>query len=240
MSLGLSRLSATPSQTLKRGFTEGPTSTFLVSGSLLRAANTIGHLNLIIIFDNDNSVAMSQADFLLHPVRMRIIQTLLSEAELTTTQLRERLPDIPVATLYRHMAELTGSKLLEVVREEKVRGTAERTYRLALELAQLDAQTVAAMSAEELQAAFGLFSAGLSADLGRYLQQERISPLEDGLTFAQVAVYASAEQYQELMTTWQTSLQALMGQGPAPKRQKRVVATIVLPVPLLPEPEAEA
>lgn len=186
---------------------------------------------LIIIFENDNNRGMPQADFLLHPVRMRIIQTLLSEAELTTAQLRQRMPDVPVATLYRHIAELVTGHLLQIVREEKIRGTSERTYRLALELAQLDAQTVAAMSAEELQAAFGLFSAGLSADLGRYLQQPDLRPLEDGLTFAQMAVYASAEQYQQLLTTWQTALQDLMDQGPAPDRQRRILATIMVPVP---------
>lgn len=162
---------------------------------------------------------------------MRIIQTLLSEDELTTAQLRERMPDVPVATLYRHIAELVTGNLLQIVREEKIRGTSERTYRLALELAQLDAQTVAAMSSEELQAAFGLFSAGLSADLGRYLQQPDLRPLEDGLTFAQIAVYASPEQYQQLMTTWQTALQGLMTQGPAPDRQRRILATIMVPVP---------
>ena len=164
---------------------------------------------------------------------MRIIQTFLSEDELTTAQVRERLPDVPVATLYRHVAELVTGNLLQIAREEKIRGTSARTYRLALELAQLDAQTVAAMSAEELQAAFGLFSAGLSADLGRYLQQPHLNPLDDGLTFAQIAVYASSEQYQQLMTTWHAALEALMKQGPAPDRQRRILATIMVPVPQL-------
>lgn len=173
---------------------------------------------------------MPQADFLLHPVRMRIIQTLLSEPELTTAQLRERLPDIAIATLYRHISELVAAELLIPVREERVRGATEKTYRLALELAQLDERAAAAMSAEDWQAAFGLFCAGLSADLSRYLNQGPFSPLEDGLTFAQVVIYASDTEYQALMKRWQTDLHTLMQQEPMPERQRRIVATIVLPI----------
>ena len=37
---------------------------------------------------------------LLHPVRLRIVQTLLADGSLTPHQLHARLADVPIATLY--------------------------------------------------------------------------------------------------------------------------------------------
>ena len=49
---------------------------------------------------------MATLDLLLHPVRLRILQALLDGHPSTTTQLRQRLPDIAPATMYRHVAVL--------------------------------------------------------------------------------------------------------------------------------------
>ncbi|WFR70984.1 helix-turn-helix domain-containing protein [Prescottella defluvii] len=68
---------------------------------------------------------------LLHPVRLRIVQALLSEEELTTNQLHERLSDVPIATLYRHVASLVKHDLIEVTDEQQIRGASEKTYRVA-------------------------------------------------------------------------------------------------------------
>lgn len=160
---------------------------------------------------------------------MRVIQLLVGTPELTTAQIRERLPDIPIATLYRHMAELVAAELLVVVHEQKIRGATEKTYRLALELTQLDAEAVAAMSPADLQAAFSLFSAGLSAELERYLQRGKPDPVTDGLTFAQITVQATPEQFHRLLSDWHAALEVLRRQEPAPNQQARIIATIALP-----------
>ena len=65
-------------------------------------------------------------DVVLHPVRLRILQA-MSGGEMTTAQLRDRLPDITPATLYRHVAALLEADVLTVVSERKVRGAVERT-----------------------------------------------------------------------------------------------------------------
>lgn len=49
---------------------------------------------------------MASADLLLHPVRMRILQTLFDADPMTTTQLRDRIPDVAPATMYRQIAVL--------------------------------------------------------------------------------------------------------------------------------------
>ncbi|WP_432746845.1 helix-turn-helix domain-containing protein [Microbacterium oxydans] len=65
---------------------------------------------------------MSTTSALLHPVRLRIVQTLLAKGTSTTRDLHERLGDIPIATLYRHIAYLSEHGLIEVDHERQVRG----------------------------------------------------------------------------------------------------------------------
>ena len=62
---------------------------------------------------------------LLHPVRLRIIQTLLADGNLTPHQLHAHLVDVPIATLYRHVNHLASHGLIEVAQERQVRGTSE-------------------------------------------------------------------------------------------------------------------
>jgi len=67
---------------------------------------------------------------LLNPVRMRIVQELAAKGKLTTGELCEKLPDVPKATMYRHIAVLLESAVLVVVSERKIRGSVERTLAL--------------------------------------------------------------------------------------------------------------
>ncbi len=60
----------------------------------------------VIITDSDAGTVgeMTSADLLLHPVRLRIVQAFLADRALTTSELRTELPDVPTASLYRHIA----------------------------------------------------------------------------------------------------------------------------------------
>jgi hypothetical protein len=60
---------------------------------------------------------MVTAELLLHPVRLRVVQALLGDRVLTTGDLHAELPDVPTASLYRHVAVLAGAGVLEVAYE---------------------------------------------------------------------------------------------------------------------------
>ncbi|MBU0937229.1 MAG: helix-turn-helix domain-containing protein [Spirochaetes bacterium] len=67
---------------------------------------------------------------LLHPVRLRILQELLTAAQCTASQLALALPNTPQATLYRHLKAMVKANILEITSETPVRGMVERTYEL--------------------------------------------------------------------------------------------------------------
>ena len=119
---------------------------------------------------------MASADLLLHPVRLRIVKAFLGDRALTTRQLAAELPDVPAASVYRHVGRLAEAGVLHVVAERRVRGITERTYMLRLFAAQMQPGEVAAMSLEEHGSAFLAYVAGLLGDFDRYLADRAGEP----------------------------------------------------------------
>ena len=91
---------------------------------------------------------MASADLLLHPVRLRIVKAFLGDRALTTRQLAAELPDVPAASVYRHVGRLAEAGVLHVVSERRVRGITERTYMLRLYAAQIQPGEIAAIEPE--------------------------------------------------------------------------------------------
>ncbi len=69
-------------------------------------------------------------EIMLNPVRLRIIQQLAVNANMTAAVLCEKINDVPRTTLYRHINVLLENDILLVVSEKKVRGSLERTLAL--------------------------------------------------------------------------------------------------------------
>ena len=63
---------------------------------------------------------------ILNPVRMRRIQSLAKNKNMTVQQIAQELTDVPQATLYRHLNKLLKAKAIVVVQENKVRGVLEK------------------------------------------------------------------------------------------------------------------
>jgi helix-turn-helix protein len=76
-----------------------------------------------------------QQDVMLHPDRMRIVGEFALRDGLTPAELHDHLPDLSTATLYRHLAKLVEERVLAVREVHAKRGTTERTYALAVNLA---------------------------------------------------------------------------------------------------------
>lgn len=166
------------------------------------------------------------ADVVLHPVRMRIIQQ-LGGRSMTTSQLRDALPDIKQATLYRHVAALLDADILTVTEERQIRGAVERTLTLGDRLAHVDQAELEAMDAMQLRSAFAMFLSGLSHDFERLVDHERVE-LRKLLGFARAPLYADTQDLEKL----QSDLMAVLTPYLEPRRdgQRRItLATVLIP-----------
>lgn len=172
---------------------------------------------------------MRATDLLLHPVRMRIVQCFLGDRELTTGGLREELPDIPAATLYRQIATLVDGGALEVVEERKVRGTFERTYRVSAGRLHVDGDAAAQMTPEEHNRAFVAFMTGRLGDFERYLAKGDVDLQRDRVGYRMSAMYLSDEETDELIEALRDVLLPRLQNKPGPGRRRRIFSTILMP-----------
>ena len=173
-------------------------------------------------------IDVTSAELLLHPVRLRIVQALLGDRALTTSQLGELLPDVATATLYRQVAMLADAGLLEVVEERRIRGAAERTYRLRVEAAHVGPDEAARMSPEQHRRAFMMFTAGLLRDFDRYLGGGDVDLGRDLVSYRQAALYLTDQELVELATELGEVLTRRMSLPPEGRR-RRLMTTILLP-----------
>lgn len=172
---------------------------------------------------------MTSADLLLHPVRLRIVQAFLGDRALTTSQLRDELPDVPPASLYRHVALLVDAGVLSVVAERRVRGAVERTYVLRVAAASVNLDEVDRMSREDHRQAFMAFVAGLLGDFDRYLSRDEIDLLRDGVGFRMAGVWLDDAELTEFLRELTRVVQPRLANGPRPGRTRRILGSVLLP-----------
>jgi len=172
---------------------------------------------------------MTTADLLLHPVRLRIVQAFLGDRALTTAELRGELPDVPPASLYRHIARLVDAGVLNVVGERRVRGALERTYVLRVSAASVNLDELERMSREDHRQAFMAFVAGLLGDFDRYLSREQIDLLRDGVSYRMAAFWLDDAELAELATDLLRVLQPRLANPPRPGRRRRILGTVLIP-----------
>lgn len=172
---------------------------------------------------------MATADLLLHPVRMRILQALFETDPLTTAQLRERLPDIAPATMYRHVAILAEGGVLEVADERRVRGVVERSYRVRKEEAVVGPGARAAMTRDDHMRAYSTFVASLMGDFDRFLARPGADPHLDGVVYQQAAVWLTDDEFTEMLNEIRHAVMSRMGGPRDGGRRRRVASLVVVP-----------
>ncbi|WP_350274318.1 helix-turn-helix domain-containing protein [Kribbella sp. HUAS MG21] len=166
-------------------------------------------------------------DVLLHPVRWRIVQRVLGR-ELTTTDLKRDLPDVPTTTLYRHVAALIDAGYLTVVRERKVRGTTERTLTLdQTKVGRIDEREARAMTPEQHRQAFLMLLTRLAADFDRVIDTGDLYPRLHQLGYSQLALYLDDHD----MTTFRQAFADLVAPylAESPGKDRIVMSVFSLP-----------
>jgi Helix-turn-helix domain len=165
----------------------------------------------------------------MHPVRLRVVQAFLGDRALTTSDLRSELPDVPPASLYRHVARLVGAGVLSVVSERRVRGARERTYVLRVAAASINLQEVERMSREDHRHAFMAFVAGLLGDVDRYLEHQDFDPARDGAGYRLAGLWLSDAEFAEFIRDLTRVIGPRLANPPKAGRRRRILGTVVFP-----------
>ncbi|GGI06308.1 helix-turn-helix domain-containing protein [Egicoccus halophilus] len=171
-----------------------------------------------------------RADLLLHPLRLRILQAAAGR-DVTTADLAAALPEVATATLYRHVRRLLDGGALQVVAERPVRGTVERTYRLAAAASPLTADEIADLSPDDHRAAFTTFAAGLLRAVTDYLDDPAADPAHDGFGYRHLALWADDAEFEAFAADLRAVVLRAVERGPGPGRRRRTLTTVVVPDP---------
>ncbi len=174
-----------------------------------------------------------RSDILLHPVRLRIVLATAGD-DVTTAEVARRLPDVPQATLYRHIAKLADAGILELVGERQARGAVEKTFRVNTARANLDVDEVAAMTPEEHFAAFATFVGLLIETYGGYLDTPGAEPAVDGVSYRQARLWLTDSELADLVADVTTVLAPYLDLTKTPGRTPRLLNTILIPEPTPP------
>jgi len=173
---------------------------------------------------------MTKADLIIHPARLRIIQAFGGGRRLTAQELASFVPDIPRASLYRHLNLLVEAGVLAVVDERPVRAIQERVYALIATATNVGPSDYTATNAGDHLRYFTNFLELLRNDFTRYLGQAAPANLPvDGVAYYQMSLYLSDEEYQRLVTTLKATLGPIVAQQPNAERRKRLLSMIVMP-----------
>lgn len=169
------------------------------------------------------------ADVIMHPVRLRIIQQLGDDRRVTTSDLRNALPDVAQATLYRHVAALVEAGLIAVVDERRIRGAIERTFALGERMAHVGHDELREMGDVELQQSFLTFLAHLGEDFDRASADQGF---REFLGFGQVRLHVGTDDLARI----QAGLGELLAPYLTPPADADAVRTVMLSTVLVPAP----
>ena len=183
---------------------------------------------------------MTLADFahsvLMHPVRLRLVQRLALLGTATVQELAAALPDIPRASLYRHLRTLTELGYLTVVEETRVRGTVERTYALTDNPAdeKLGKPAQGPPTKEELRRMLPALLISLIGEVERYLAEDEADPARDGLGVSAATLFMNDAEWRAFGEKLSALVMEAAALPPGEGRRQRRLTTILTPADMRP------
>ena len=173
---------------------------------------------------------MTKADLIIHPARLRIIQSFGGGRRQTAQELAALVPDIPRASLYRHLNLLVDAGVLAVVEERPARAIQERVYALVATAANVGPADFTTIDAGDHLRYFSAFLELLRNDFTQYIQHAAPANLAvDGVAYYQMPLFLSDDEYEQLVATLKAALRPIIAQQPNPDRRKRLLSIIVMP-----------
>lgn len=168
-------------------------------------------------------------DCITNPVKCKLLLEIHSQGSATAKHLADTYPDIPQATLYRHLKKMLSDGILQVVEEMQVRGTVEKTYALAHGISSKMEAVVEENSGELYMQYFMQYIFGFAKQFQEYCQSPDINIRKDMTGFSLSPLYLSDDELTSLITGISQLIKAAEGNEPNPERKLRTIGLIVSP-----------
>lgn len=130
---------------------------------------------------------------LFNPLVMKIIIVFLDNGQVTTKDLLDVL-SVPQATLYRQIAKLEKSDIIEVIKKEHKRGAYEKTYQLKYDPIRAMGEIATKGTTEEHKNLFFMFMMSILNQFNSYVEQENFDIIEDHTGFRTYPLYMTKEE----------------------------------------------
>ena len=163
---------------------------------------------------------MELAEIVMNPVRQRIFQYFLLHETGTVKEIRKALPDIPSASLYRHIKILADSSILMVVGENRIRGTVESVYRL---------NTDAMAAEDETGNAVQMSLLSICASFAKYFSTGHADPKKDMLLLTNCTLLLTDEEFSEYLSEINQVTVKYMKQASSESSKMRRITLISAP-----------
>ena len=184
-----------------------------------------------LILQGGETLTPGKAELIIHPVRLRILQSLSSSA-LTTQQISDSLPDVPASSIYRHLKLLLDGGIVEVVDTRLVKGIQEKVYGLAVapHLSQAD---MAGLSKEDHLKYFTSYIATLLQGFADYLDSREEGQLDfeaDAVGYTELIFFANEDELKMFGGEMNRAIQKVARNPEGNGRQQHKLAVITYPV----------
>ena len=167
---------------------------------------------------------------------MRLIVALGAGTPLTAAQLQVQMPDIPPATLYRHLNALARGGIVAVADESRsrpvkrrTRGAVERRFVLHPGAASLGPADLAAATPGDHLRWFASFVASLLGAFSRYAAAGTPDLARDGVGYREIVLQLSDDELARMAAALNAALMPFVANLPADGRTARLFATILMP-----------
>ncbi|HBE9393557.1 TPA: helix-turn-helix domain-containing protein [Clostridioides difficile] len=164
---------------------------------------------------------MDIAKLILNPARLLILQYIRLHGSVRTSDIVKYLNDIPRATVYHHVKILEENNMIEVIEENRVRGTIEKVYALKEYTTSMEGETFVALSTA--------FYVGLMQEMNEYFSRKEQDHKKDNVFFSSALLYMSDNEYENLLKSIADLLKPYIEQKPKSNLKLRKLSIISSP-----------
>ena len=173
-------------------------------------------------------MTIDSVELVIHPVRLRILQSLES-GPLTTQQMADLLPDVPKSSLYRHLKLLLEGEFVAVAEIRLVQGIQEKLYELSRPVL-LGPEDIAELSTDDHLRYFTTYMMTLLRGFASYLDRPMaIDFVVDRAGYSEVAFWATRQELDTFATKLNEAMTPLLSNKVDKGRQRHKIAIITYP-----------